>query len=1050
MRSINQIGSAVLIASSLAFVANAHASSDATPSVVASATTAQAATTVPPTVVDSTAKAQKYPAKAVASAATAQTSASTIPVVVASAPNSPVNATLATSAASAAANNEVPTEVVVTGSRVIKNGDDSPTPVTMFSPQEMSEVHPGTLMDQLNDLPEISGSRGQYTNPSGGNQASVPTAPNAAEQVINLRNMGFTRTLILVDGHRVAPTGPDGTVDTTQIPQLLLQRVDIVTGGASAVYGADAVTGVVNFVYDTHFNGLKLNAQTSISHYGDDRASDIGIAGGTDLFGGKGHAEASYEYRDDPGVAHRSDRPFGRDVWTVENPTNGGTGPYVLFINDRSSNTSFGGFIAPQFNPASNPLTGMNFSSNGLLTPFVHGIPTVTNDSNESGGSGAYSDSTLKAALTMHQLFGRLDYDFTDRVHAYANLSGTYTYNREQSGNDTLNTPSGAGNAAISATDPFLPAQIQTELANAKVATFNLSKTFLDVPAANESTWERDYSINTGVNVKLGDGYEWETNFTSGRNLQNTRQNSNLNNLNMVAALNAVINPVNGQTVCAVSLTTSASLYPGCAPLNPFGPTSESQAALNYIEGRTQFWAFTTMSDATTSVTGAPVSTWAGPVNMALSAEWRRLSYTLEASAVPNDLNHEISCAGLTMNCTVGPAAQVWEVGVSAARSLVAVSVKEAAFEMDAPLLKNIFLAKDVSVNAAARWTDYSTSGTAWTWKVGLDWKFDDQWTLRATRSKDIRAPTLNDLYLPATTNTSGGPDYITNTNPITPPIPFISQGNPKLVPEIGNTTTAGVVYSPEWLQGFSVAVDSFFINVSNAIVNIQGNSNFAQEGCFNSGGTSFLCSLFVRPISCCNTSPANTLTALYSANVNIATQWTEGADFEANYANRLYDRPFSLRVLGTYQPHIFYASPGTISYDMAGVGFGNGTVQASPVWRWSAIGRISPFTNFTVSVMERWRSDLAWGPIQAPPNNLQFPMPKIEPVWYTDLNLSYLIKHEDVGQTEVFLNVQNLFNRQPPAAAFYNNGAPGVFGGFVIGDDPIGAYFTLGFRYRR
>ena len=144
-------------------------------------------------------------------------------------------------------------EVVVTGSRVIKNGDQSPTPVTVLSVDDMKAVHPGTVADQLNDLPQFAGSRGQLTNPGGGSQGTSSAAANPAANTLNLRNFGYTRTLILFDGHRLAPTAPDGTVDTNMVPNMLLKRVDIVTGGASAVYGSEAVTGVVNFITDTRF-----------------------------------------------------------------------------------------------------------------------------------------------------------------------------------------------------------------------------------------------------------------------------------------------------------------------------------------------------------------------------------------------------------------------------------------------------------------------------------------------------------------------------------------------------------------------------------------------------------------------------------------------------------------------------------------------------------------------------------------------------------------------------------------------------------------------------
>jgi outer membrane cobalamin receptor len=172
----------------------------------------------------------------------------------------------------AAASDEL-TEVVVTGSRLIKNGNDSPTPVTVLSVEDAEAVHPGTVADQLNDMPQFFGSNNQASNAGAGNLGTGGN-PNPNANVLNLRNFGTNRTLILWDGHRASATAPNGTVDIDMIPQLLLQRVEVVTGGASAVYGADAVTGVVNFITDTKFNGIKVNGQAGRSVYQDDETKD--------------------------------------------------------------------------------------------------------------------------------------------------------------------------------------------------------------------------------------------------------------------------------------------------------------------------------------------------------------------------------------------------------------------------------------------------------------------------------------------------------------------------------------------------------------------------------------------------------------------------------------------------------------------------------------------------------------------------------------------------------------------------------------------------------
>src|SRR5579871_2725904 len=151
------------------------------------------------------------------------------------------------SAASASA------DIVVTGSRVIKNGNDSPSPTTIVSQQELLTVQPGQLNDALQLLPVFAGSRGSGSNPS---STGSSTGGNGAANVISLRGLGGQRTLPLLDGERIPPTMFNGNVDVDIIPQMLVQRVDVVTGGVSAVYGSDAVSGVVNYIMDKHFTGV--------------------------------------------------------------------------------------------------------------------------------------------------------------------------------------------------------------------------------------------------------------------------------------------------------------------------------------------------------------------------------------------------------------------------------------------------------------------------------------------------------------------------------------------------------------------------------------------------------------------------------------------------------------------------------------------------------------------------------------------------------------------------------------------------------------------------
>ena len=919
-----------------------------------------------------------------------------------------------TAAAETTSSDEL-SEVVVTGSRVISNGNSSPTPLTVVTTDQLAAVQPTTVADALNILPVFSGSRVAAGNPGTG-------LTNNAANVMNLRNLGFARTLVLFDGHRVPPTTQDGLVDVDMIPQMLLKRVDTVTGGVSAVYGSDAISGVVNFITDTKFEGVKVNLQSGISQHGDDHTWDGGMAFGTKLFGDSGHFEASYQYRDDPGIPNRRARDWGQQEWTVQGAGTTAS-PFHLVDNTRIASTSFGGHISN-----GGPLTDQQFATDGVLTPFVHGAQTGTSGY-ESGGDGGYYNGSLTEAFRSDQLFARMDYDFTDAVHGYLTLAGTLNHNLNDGQYNQLS------NVTISAQNAYLSQAYQSQLAAAGVKTFKFSRLFADMPRIDTASEEDQYFINGGFTGELGGGYKWDLSLTHSGVRLNTRDDANINNQNLWAALDAVVNPANGQIVCRETLT-NPSRYPGCVPLNAFGPTSVSQAAMAYVQQPTEFTAHTVMDDATASVTGAPFHTWAGPANMAVSGEWRRLGYEATSNAQPTD---QANCTGLVYNCT--SSSLLWADATLANRSPVSQKVSEGAVEIELPLLVDVPLAKDVALNGAARYTDYDTSGSAWSWKLGLDWHMNDQLTLRATRSRDIRAPNLNDLFQPQTLTTGSYTDLLTKSSPN---VTVTSGGNPNLKPEIGNTVTAGIVYQPTWLPRFSVALDSFHIDVSDAITNVQGTNPTVQAACYASGGTSPYCALQTRPLGFTNTSLANAVTGWTSTVINISNTKTYGADLELNYETALLGSPLALRGLATYQPHILYVTPGLPTVDMGGVAFGANALQASPRVRATLLADYK-VGNFTVDVMERWRSNLKWSgdPTQV------VSQPLIPAVGYTNLNLAYQI-HESRGDLQIFFNIENLFDKQPPPAAGpQSNGNVGTFGGFALGDDPIGRYFTLGLRLR-
>ena len=922
----------------------------------------------------------------------------------------------AKSADQPAASAEQLTEIVVTGSRVITSNNNSPTPIMGIGTDQLKTADPGPIADSINLLPVFSGSRGLTSNPGIG--ATGVQGGNGVADVLSLRNLGSYRTLVLFDGQRIPPTLFNGVVDVDMIPQELIQRVDVVTGGVSAVYGSDAISGVVNFITNKHFDGVTAHAQYGISQRSDDKAPDFGVAAGTSLFEGRGHFEGSYEYRDDTGILYRSDRSWD-DLLSIEGAGTAAS-PYHLASGVRLAGYPFGGLITKGV------LTGQNFAANDVLSAFQNGAPSGTACC-QIGGQGGYEDGSMKAPLRSQQLYGRMDYDFTDHLHAHLVGAANLKTNEEYGAYTQLS------NVTLSSDNAFLPVAYQQQLAAAHQTTFTLSKLMNDAPR-NEGVVRSDqYYLNAGLDGDIGK-YHWAASYNHGLTDMDTTAVGDLNQQNLAAALDAVVNPATGKTVCAASLTNPAA-YSNCAPLNVFGPTAASSAALNYILGNVDFRSYTRMDDVDGQITGSPFSTWAGPVSLALSAEWRRMSYNADSDGQPTEY---ADCTDLTYNCKTG-GTTVWQQTFPSSGT-VSQTVTEGALEFDAPLIKDLPLVKSFNINGAARFTSYNTSGDYVTWKLGVDWHVTDEFRLRATESRDIRAPTLYDLFQPSSVVPGTFPDVLTGLSPY---VPSINIGNPHLKAEIGKTTTAGFVWQPGWLPGSSLSLDGYHITLKDAIVTVQGFNPAYQQVCYASGGTSSYCALQTRPNGFADKSAANAVTAWYIEPENIAQIETYGADLEADYAHRLLNRPFAVRLLASYQPHILYRQPDTPTIDQGDAAWGQNGLTAAPSVQLTAFFAYQLIDDLTANLTERWRNALKESGV---PGQIWIDN-HVPSFGTTNVTLTYDLQRAlGVGDSQIFLTIENLFDKNPPSTAYYGSSTSAGYY-YEFADNPVGRYFTLGFR---
>jgi outer membrane receptor protein involved in Fe transport len=892
-------------------------------------------------------------------------------------------------------------DIVVTGSRIVRNGNNSPTPVTVVSTQELLTTTPSTVVQALQELPVFSGGRSPTTQPGNSSQ-------NNSARVLNLRNVGITRTLVLFDGRRVPPTSATGEVNADFVPSMLLDRVDVVTGGASAVYGSDAVAGVVNFVTDRDYNGLKIDGHYGVSRYGDGEEYKFGIAGGMDVLGDRGHLMGSYEYFNSPGIFTKLDREFGKLVYTVQGAGTAAN-PYRLVQNSRLNQTSFFGLIR------SGPLADRVFRTNGVLSPFQHGTPTGASTVESGGDGGYFYNASLQSQYQSDLLYGRFDYDLTDKVRFFAQA------NYMQGHNNNNHETTDFRNVTMSSRNAFLDPVYQATMTPAQ--TFTFSKLVTQAPPKSSETFNTSHMAFAGFEGELGD-WRWDISYVNSRNEQATQNNSNPNNMKLSAALDAV-KAADGSIVCNVTLT-NPGLYPGCVPLNLFGPTSESLAALDYVLDVTRFVATTEMNNIGGTITGSPFSLPAGDFQTAFSFEWRKLTYELVSNAQPNPA----TCTGLRYNC--GATTLIWQSNVRGDRTPVSQTVSEVAMELEAPVVRDLPFMSEFTLNGAVRYTDYDTSGAVTTWKVGGDWVVNDSLRFRATRSRDIRAPNLNDLYAPRLVNPAGATDVHTG---IVGQSRFITDPNPNLKPEEADTLTVGMVLRPSSIPRLSLSLDYYDIEIGNAIVNIQSQNITIQNICEASNGASSFCALIERPLPFSDRSAANFATAFYSRPENAQTLTTKGIDIEANYSVELWGGTLSARLFAAYQPELITVQfVGQKPQDSAGAA-GLPELRVTTFLKYQ-IG------DWSFDARNRWNSSTRYNSDEA----LIYENDHLNAYHTTNVTVSY-----DLNKTNLFFTVSNLFDRQPTpyGAVGGPSGVPGLFGGFLPGEDTVGRFFTAGFRYR-
>ncbi|MCW4460967.1 TonB-dependent receptor [Sphingomonas sp. BT-65] len=957
-------------------------------------------------------------------------------------------------------------EITVTGSRIVRDGYDAPTPVSVISTKELKAEAPANISDFVNTLPAVRGSgTAASTNGSLSNGA-------AGINSVNLRNLGANRTLVLFDGQRSVASTTTGSVDVNTFPQALIQRVEVVTGGASSAYGSDAVSGVVNFILDKTFTGFKTEYEYGVTTYGDGPNHKFSATGGKSFADGKGHILLSGEYFTQKGI-QSIDRDWNESgFFLANNPaysaaacTDASTATpcvneYLIASNIGTGQFTPGGLVygaftnamgTPATRPSSTALAAVRGNYFGMINPAT-GKATVnqllfgaTSGQWMVGGDrlitteGHAGSATLLPSEKRVSGFGRISYEFSPAIELFAQASISH-YNGQSYYQQTPTT-----GVRIERDNAFLPDSVRTAMiANGLTALeIGTSNIFLPPQGSDNSRQVQRYVVGgSGEFATGGIRWQWDGYYQLGKTDTVERLTNAWHNQRMANATDAVVaaagNPggyAAGSIVCRINVDASAANDDrACVPLNRIGTNGASPEAIQYVlyDGlqplRRQHLKqqVAALSFSTNNLFRLP----AGPVSLAFGGEWRKEEVTGTVDA----LFRPIVSNGVTTG--------TWIYG-NYLPTTGDYTVKEGFVETIIPIFKGM------DFNGAARLTDYSTSGSVVTWKAGLTWQVIEDIKFRGTISRDIRAPNLSELFAPGTgrTNTVNVPQP--NGTVAANQFNESTVGNPDLVPEEALTYGAGVVLTPTFLPGFALSVDYYKIDLTGAIDSLAAQTLVDQ--CYLQGITA-ACSAISTTGGRGVTTPGLPVTSIEIKPTNFVSVKTSGIDLEASYRREIGPGNFALRALVSRAFELKTENGVTLATDSAGQNTGG-----LPDWTYRFSAGYDMDSGFSVQGIARGVSGGVYNnnyivcTTDCPASTADrrtVNTNSIPGAFFFDLNFNYRFEVKN-AKAEVFLAIRNITDRDPVLVGNgpTGNNTPAYPQTNRALYDVLGRVFRMGFR---
>jgi len=899
--------------------------------------------------------------------------------------------------------------IVVTGSRIARPDVESNSPVNVISQDEIKYSSTVETEQLLNALPQAVAGAGAQSN-SGNGSATV-----------NLRNLGTVRTLVLQNGRRIVGASQDGVVDLNMIPTSLISRVEVVTGGASAVYGSDAMAGVVNFVTKDDFEGFEIGGSYGISDEGDAERYNIDLTVGGNFADGRGNMVFHGSYYDRSMV-----KGSARDHATVFLADAIVDGKPVLVPS--------GNGVTPQGTIFSPSLVGLKDPyGNTIGTAGIFFAPEGWRAYKTSDGFNDRPYTNLQMPMQRWQGSVIGHYDVTDNVTAF--WEGSYVHSKINStlGAVPMSSSGFIPGFQLDLRNPYLDPTLRDFLSvnmdadGNNLVPVNINRRLLDGGSRTSDQTRDFYRFVVGLKGDLTDRLKWEVFYNQGQTKVTDVQGGGV----------LIDNFANGFLTNPNDPTKCASADPKCVVLNPFGLNSLTPEMMNYI--------YTDLTNITTirqkqlgaSLTGSLFSLPAGDVGISIGAEYRK-----ESSAFDPD---QLYIQGKALSRSAG-----------LSKTAGSFDVAELYGELYVPILADMPGVELLAFEGGLRFSDYSTAGSVWSYKLGGEYSPFRGLKFRGLYQRAVRAPNVVELYSGKTNNAfqavdfcNAGPerttaerDFCVNTLGVPAAVADVFQqenqqiravtgGNPNLQEETSDTWSVGAVIRPDFVPNLQLTVDYYNIKIVDAIGSFGGGLQSVITAC---NANLSVDNVFCAPLR--NRTPDGQLFDVPLLNANIANMKATGVDFRLDYRHNVGAGSLNYYLAGTYLiDSITQGSPIANAINCAGYIGGGSCSTANPTWRFTQ--RLTwEMEKLQLSLRHRFIGSAKDGRIAgAKASGAATPLlavPETGDVHYFDLGANYDVKEN----FSFFANIDNLFDRDPPFYLYERETY-----------DAIGRRFTIGFR---